>query len=221
MHFLSEDDKAKLNEMNTRREKIGYVWDYYKLWIIGAAVLICLIVYFTVVIVNRDGDAALDIVFVNNYDNVSEDSDFAKGFVSYVGEENLDGSVVFDNSAFFNLAKASDFRNSYYMKVVAYLEAGTADAVVCQYDNLMGLAQGGRLADISDKRLKSIYDKYEDRIVWYEGDSGKTAVGIDISDGYAAAGLTEYDDGKAYIGISAYIDDYELVEQFIDYVLSK
>lgn len=218
--IITEEEKQKIKEMDSTRKKIGYIWDYYKFWIIGAVVLVGLIVYFTVVFITREDKPALEVVLVNNYDDVSEDSELAQGFVSYVGEENLPGKVTFDNNAFFNLANDSDFKNSYYMKVVAYLEADTAQVIMCQYDNLMGIAKGGRLADLSDERVGDICEKYKDRIVYYEDEDGnKVPVGIDVSEGYKAAGLTEYTDEKAYIGLSAYAADYEYAEKFVDYMV--
>lgn len=218
--IITEEEKLKIKEMDSMCKKIGYIWDYYKLWIIGAVALVGLIVYFTVVFVTREDKPVLDVVLVNNYDDVSDDSKLAQGFVSYVGEENLPGKAAFDNNAFFNLANNSDYKNSYYMKVLAYLEADTAQVVMCQYDNLIGLAKSGRLADLSDEKIGDICDKYKDRIVYYENDEGvKVPVGIDVSDGYKAAGLTEYTDGKAYVGLSAYAESYEYAEKFVDYMV--
>ena len=218
--IITEEEKQKIKEMDSTRKKIGYIWDYYKLWIIGAVVLVGLVVYFTVVFATREDKPILDVVLVNNSDDVSEDCRLTQGFVSYVGEENLPGRVTFDNNAFFNLANNSDYKNSYYMKVLAYLEADTAQAVLCQYDNLIGLAKSGRLADLSDEKVGDIYDKYKDRIIYYEDEEGKKIpVGIDVSEGYKAAGLTEYTDGKAYIGLSAYAADYGYVEKFVDYMV--
>ena len=62
--------------------------------------------------------------------------------------------------------------------------------------------------------------RYKDRIVYYENDEGvKVPAGIDVSDGYKAAGLTEYTDGKAYVGLSAYAESYEYAEKFVDYMV--
>lgn len=116
--IITEEEKQKIKEMDSIRKKIGYIWDYYKLWIIGAVVLVGLVVYFTVVFATREDKPILDVVLVNNYDDVSEDCRLTQGFVSYVGEENLPGRVTFDNNAFFNLANNSDYKNSYYMKVL-------------------------------------------------------------------------------------------------------
>ena len=45
--IITEEEKQKIKEMDSIRKKIGYIWDYYKLWIIGAVVLVGLVVYFT------------------------------------------------------------------------------------------------------------------------------------------------------------------------------
>ena len=52
--ILSEEEKNKIKEMDSTRKKMEYIWDYYKIWIIGAVVLVGLIAYFTVVLVTRD-----------------------------------------------------------------------------------------------------------------------------------------------------------------------
>lgn len=44
--IITEEEKQKIKEMDSTRKKIGYIWDYYKLWIIGAVVLVGLVVYF-------------------------------------------------------------------------------------------------------------------------------------------------------------------------------
>lgn len=216
--IFTDDDKEKLAGMTSKKEKAGYIWDYFKFWIIGAVAVVGLLVYFVVVFVTRDEDDVLNVVFVNNYDNISEGSDFMDSFIEYTGDESLKGRVTFDNSAFFNLAKASDVKNDYYLKVLAYLEGGSTQAVVCQYDNLMGLARSGRIMDLSDEALSRIYDRYRDRLVYYEDEDGKIPVGIDISEGYSKSGLTEYDDGREYICLSAFVDDYSMAETFIEFM---
>ena len=85
--IITEEEKQKIKEMDSTRKKIGYIWDYYKLWIIGAVVLVGLVVYFTVVFATREDKPILDVVLVNNYDDVSEDCRLTQGFVSYVGKK--------------------------------------------------------------------------------------------------------------------------------------
>ena len=79
--IITEEEKQKIKEMDSTRKKIGYIWDYYKLCIIGAVVLVGLVVYFSVVFATREDKPILDVVLVNNYDDVSGNSKLTQGVV--------------------------------------------------------------------------------------------------------------------------------------------
>ena len=50
-YFKREFSKAKreVKQIDGRNPKLQYIWDYYKLWIIGFAAITGLIIYFIVV----------------------------------------------------------------------------------------------------------------------------------------------------------------------------
>lgn len=217
--IISEEEKVKISELNSKKEKLQYIWDYYKFPILGAVALVCIVVYFLVVFATRQADPALTVVFVNNYDDLSADSEISVGFEEYAGDR-LTGAIKLDNNAFFNLANQSDYRNSYYMKVLAYLEGGTTQAVVCEYDNLMGLARSGRLLDLSDDKVAGLCDRYKEKLVYYENEDGtKTPAGIDITEGLVAQGINIDKGSRVYIGLSGFADSYELAQLFIEFLI--
>ncbi len=212
-------EKKKIQGM-TREKAAGYIWTYYKIPIVGVMTVIFLIIYFVHAFLNRPEDTLLHVTFVNCYEDISEDSDFYKNFLEFADFEES-GEVYFDSNIFFNLEKESDYANTYFQKTVAYLEAGTTDAVVCQESNLKGLAQGGRVLSLRDERVEKIYEKYKDRIVEYTTKEGETVpVGINISDSPLLKGTKSYQDG-CYLCVSAYIDEpdrIDNVETFLDYL---
>ena len=213
-------EKEKIREM-PKGKAAGYIWTYYKIPIIGIFTAGFLIIYFVHAYLNRPEDTLLHVTFVNCYEDVTEGSEFYRDFIKFAGLQE-DDEVFFDSNVFFNLEKESDYANTYFQKTVAYLEAQTTDAVVCQESNLNGLAQGGRVLDLGDERVKGIYEKYKDKIVEYTTNEGKTVpVGIDISDSRLIKGMKSYQDG-CYLCISAYIDEMDRidnVETFLDYLL--
>jgi hypothetical protein len=205
------------------KDKIGYIWDYYKLRIIGVVVIVGLAVYLVSIFTRPRADIAFEAAFVNCYDNVSDNSDFALGFEEYLkgcdaGSE-IEGKIVYDNNLFFNLSKSSDFNNSYYQKLVAYLEAGTYDVVICDYDNLVGVGQGGRLLDLRDERIKAVFDMYSDRAVYIETDEGSIPIGIDISDSPVIGEMNSYANG-CYIAFSANTSNLEMDRFFTEYLIN-
>lgn len=230
MRKNAREEWQKIQQMDKKSAAV-YIWDYYKLWIIGIVTFVFLVFYFISAFLNRPKNTLLHVTMVNFYDNVSESSDFYKDFIKYSGFNEEEGEVIFDANVFFNLIRPADSKSSYFQKTIAFLEAKTTDAVICEYDNLMGIGAGGRFLDLSDEKVKSIYEKYQDRIVYLESEENdenagkagtreKVPIGIDISDSPVLARMNGYAD-KCYIGISAYTERLDAVEVFIDYLLRK
>lgn len=213
-------ERLKIQGM-TRKNALRYIWTYYKIPIVGILVFIFLVIYFVHAFLSRPEDTLLHVTFVNCYDNVSEDSDFYKDFLEYADFQET-GEVYFDSNVFFDLSKDRDYANTYFQKTVAYLEAGTTDAVICQETNMKGLAKGGRILNLKDERAGGICEKYKDRIVDYTTDEGEVIpVAVDISDSPCLEGLNSYENGeKCYLCVSAYIDRADQVEVFLDYLFN-
>jgi hypothetical protein len=205
------------------KDKAIYIWDYYKLWIIGAVVIVGLTIYLVQIFARPRENIAFEAAFVNCYDSVSDSSDMAKGFDMYLkGSDvgDIEGTIVYDNNLFFNLSKSSDYNNSYYQKLIAYLEAGTYDVVVSDYDNLIGVGQGGRYIDLRDERIKSVYEAYSDQAVYVETDEGNIPIGIDISDSPIIEAMNSYANG-CYIAFSANSSHYDKGIAYLEYLLGK
>ena len=205
-----------------KEKALRYIWTYYKIPIVGILVFIFLIIYFIHAFLNRPEDTILHVTFVNCYDDVSEKSDFHKEFLEYADFQET-GEVIFDSNVFFDLSKDSDYANTYFQKTVAYLEAGTTDALVCQETNMKGMVKGGRILNLKDERASGIYDKYKDRIVNYTTEEGEVIpVAVDISDSPRFEGMSSYQDSEGcYLCVSAYIDQADQAEVFLDYLLKE
>lgn len=210
-------EKEKIRGME-RGKALEYIWNYYKIPIVGIAVFLFLLVYFIHGFLNRPEDPLLHITWINCYDDVSEKSGFYRDFKEYApfSEE---GSVIFDTNAFFNLEKERDYSNTYFQKTVAYLEAGTTDALICQKTNLMGIAKGKRVLNLEDDSAKEIYREYQERAVFFTTEEGEEIpVGIDISDSPLIKGMNSYKEDGCYLCVSAYTERVDNVKVFLDYL---
>jgi len=211
-------EREKLKGME-RKRAFHYLWDYYKGLAIGILVAIGIVVYMIALLLRPEVDVKLGVMFVNFPVDVSQDSSFAQGFYAFAGVKKPE-TIVFDNNAFFNLAKSSDYANSYFQKTVAYLEGGDIDAVICQYDNLVGIASGGRFMDLRNKSMEKIYETYQDRIVEIEKDGKTIPVGIDVSDSPVLKRLGGFDEGEScYVGISSFTVHGDMIGNFLEYIL--
>ena len=183
---------------------------------IVVAVFLC--VYLLSVRLRQPADAWLNVAFINEYRNVGSGSEIYEDFMSL--EVPQGQRVVFDTDYFFDLSNDRDFANQYYQKLVAYLESGTTDAVVCTQDNLRGIAQGGRVLDLTDERASGIYSDYSDRLYYYEDDeAGRLPVGISLSG-------SPYEDElgykeEIYLALSSRATHISQVEKLLNFLLSE
>ena len=213
-----KQELKKIKEMPIKKAT-GYIWDYYKIPLISIGVLLGLTCYFISIFLRPVQETAGAVAFINFYENVTEDSVFYTEFMKeYKEKMPKESMLVFDNHYFFNLEKEADYKNSYYQKLIAYLEAGTVDVVICEEENLMGIAKSGRFLDLSDERIVEIYKQYQERIVYLFLEGEKIPIGIDISDSSVLTGLNGYQK-KCYLAISSNVLHLEFVESFLQYLL--
>ena len=204
--------------MSERSERVKE-WIGNHQMLAGAVIVgIFLGVYFLSAWVRRPADAWLNAAFVNEYRNVGAGSEIYENFIQ--AADVADKRIVFDANYFFDLSNDRDFMNQYYQKLVAYLEAGTTDAVICTEDNLCGIAQGGRVLDLTDERASVIYGAYSDRLYYYEDEeAGRLPVGISLSGSpyEDALGYKE----EAYLALSGKGTHVERVQEFLDFLLTN
>lgn len=217
-------EREKVSAM-TKRQAAEYIWQYYKLWIIG---FVCL-VWFSTFAVTRyrmaNRDHWLYISFANTRASIGDGSELWQGYVDYAGFDMKKKDVVFNNEAYFDYAKDQGRGNVYYEVFVGFTDAGVLDAVTMHTGALTALGQTGRLLDLNREECASIREKYADRFVYtlplegdYEGE--QVPVGIDISDSILVKRWHAYSEDCA-LGIGANSGNQESVELFLDYIFRE
>lgn len=213
-------ERRKLRTLS-RRAKIEYIWQYYKLWIIALVSIVGLTVYITVHRLTVPADNWLYVTFANTYAPVGNGSELWRGFVDASGYDTREKNVYFNNSCYFD---PSDTRyNPYYTYFVAYVEAGTLDAIAMERDDLETLGRRGRLLDLSLPAADGLAEKYADRLLYAlpadsEYSSDPVPIGFDLSDTRLVTEFGAYQDSCA-LGISANCPHIDAVERFLEYVL--
>jgi hypothetical protein len=218
-------EKEKLRSLPSFRAKVEYIWQYYKLWIIGIVCAVSLVSYVSYRYVTTLKENWFFITFTNTYADVGNGSELWKGYVSYSGFDTTVKNVEFNDNSYFDCATGNDTGNEYYQIFVAHVEAKTLDAVTMEKDSLVALGASGRLLDLNDPSCASIVEKYGDRLVYCEPydeeyGSDEVPVGIDISDSILMTKYNIYPD-NCVLGIGAYAEHLDAVEEFLDYILEE
>ena len=208
---------------NARREvsrlqgaaKLQYVWDYYKLWIIGVVCLVAFVIYFVVARAMTPNDNWFYITIANTQADAGNKSQIWRDFVDYSGYDTREKNVYFNTNCYFD-----PFSYTYF---VAYVDAGTLDLIAMEKDDLQKLGERGRLLDLSRPEASEIMAKYEDRLIYAvpldeEYSTEPVPIGIDLSDSALISKYHIYSDSCA-VGVSANCPHMDAVLKFLAFVL--
>ena len=218
----ADTEKQKISEIPGFRKKAEYIWEYYKLWIIG---IVCAIWFFSFAIhqyTTTLHDYWCFMVFSNTYADAGDGSELWQDYVDYAGFDLEEKEVEFIANSYFDYLKGVT-GNTYFEAFVAYADGGVLDGIVQGSGSLAALGKTGRLMDLDSEECASIRSKYGDRFIYSdpiddEYGSDKVAVGIDISDSKLVKKYNVYSVDIA-LGIGANSQNVESVEKFLDFIL--
>lgn len=222
--YLAQERK-KIQEIPSNKQKATYIWTYYKLWIIGLVCAVWFLCFVVIQLTTGITENWIYMVFVGTNAEVGNGSDFWQGYLDATGYDTKQKNVQFDNQVYFDFARDRGHGNTYYEAFVAYADSGTLDAAVMQTDSLTLLGETGRLMDLNDPRCASIVEQYGDKLLYAtpidtEYSSEPVPVGIDISDSILMTEEHIYAETCA-LGISANSTHIEAVEQFLHYIYQE
>lgn len=207
------------------RAKAEYIWQYYKLWIIGIVAGVSLLVFTVYRVATVPTENWLYAMFVNTHAEVGNGSAFWDGFVDYSHFDLHQKNVVFNNDAYFDYSRNRAIGNTYYEVFVSFADAGILDCVTMKHDDLVSIGATGRLLDLNRPECASIQEKYGDRFVYCEPYDEEYSeelvpVGIDVSDAPLLSRYHLYEDG-CVLGLGAHTEHLDAVETFLDYIFEE
>lgn len=199
----------------------AYVWEYYKLWII-AIVTICFVLIWGVhQYVTTKSENWFFACFANTQAQLGEGSEFWANYADYAGYDLNEKNLVFNDRCYCDPG-GSTSGSVYYQMLIAYLDSGDLDVLVIESDRLQVIGSSGRLMDLEDERMKSVFQRYADRLIYCEPmDEGYgkelVPIGIDLSGTALVGENCAYSEGAA-LGVNALTSHPEQVEIFLAYL---
>lgn len=214
--------RKKLRDIPGTQEKLQYIWDYYKLWIIGILAAIIVAVYLISRLNAARADYDFYLILANTMEDAGTGSSLYNGYMDYAGFDPAGSNVFFNNQIYFDFL-LNTTGNTYFDTFIVYAEAGTLDAITMEKESLIALGQTGRLMDLNAEAAASIRAKYEDRLLYFEGqdengDPVAYPVGIDVSDSILMTRYHLYGRSCA-LGLGYLSEHPEATEKFLDYIL--
>ncbi len=217
------DEKEKLRGYSLRG-RLRYVWQYYRLWIIGIGFVLGFMTYAIWTYVTVPGDIHFYGIFSNTYAQLGKGSDFYNGFVEAAGYDLSKGVVEIDCANYCKPSSSRAIGNNYYEKLISMLDGQVDDVWIAQAEDVAAIGEAGRLMDLNSDAAAPLREKYGDRFVYCTPadesySDSPVPVGIDLA-GTALVGEYRAYPGGAALGINAYTKRLDQVLVFLDYLFA-
>lgn len=210
-------EREKLSGMPWK-DRAGYIWDYYKLYLIALAALLLIGGTTIYHLATTPSENWFFAGFANTTVDLGSGTEFYDGFADYAGYDLQEKNLLFEDQIYCQPSQQT-VGNTYYELLVSYLDAGTMDVVVMGKEDLIALGETGRLMDLRDERTATLVQTYADRLIYCRSAEGEEIpVGIDLSD--TALSKTAYG-GDCVLGVSAHTPHPDQIPAFLSYLLEE
>lgn len=143
----------------TAKQKISYLFTYYKGWVIGLLLVVMLGAYIGDVLIQRQKETVLQGFFVNDIYRFF-DSEEIKKELSPVLDLQKNQNIIFDDELYIDLeGEATDISAASNGKIIAYMAVGELDFVVCSEELYQHFAAGVPMADLSEILRPELYER--------------------------------------------------------------
>ena len=223
MRTLSQwarDEKEKLEEYSPQ-DRLKYIWQYYKLWIIGIAFLLSFSTYAVWNYFTVPGEVLFYGIFSNTYAQLGQGSSFYNDYVDFAEYDLKQGVVELDCT---NYCKPSGrvTGNIYYEKLISMLDGKVDDVWVAEAEDVIAVGEAGRLMDLNGEAASALKEKYADRFIYCtplreDYSAEPVPIGIDLTGTGLTGEYSAYPNG-AVLGINAYTRRLDQVMVFLDYL---
>lgn len=218
------EEMAKIKRLPFK-EKLRYIWMYFKIPIIAALFVIGFGTFLIIRIATNIPGNWLTVTFANTSARAGTGTAIWKDFTENTGYDLTKKKVEFNAESYFDYTQNKARGNTYYNTFVGLEDAGEIDAITMAREPMAALGESGRLRDLNSEECASIKKKYADRFIYYtpveDGEEqAPIPVGIDISDSLVVTKYHVYA-GDCALAVGSHSKNIKEVEDFLDFILER
>lgn len=201
--------------MNTLRQKLSYIWDYYKFPIIGIPLGILLLIY-VISAFTGTKDVPFSVYFINQDVSLESCQSLEAKLLATPALADIVEDIYADASLIIN-PEAPDFDSQ--MSFTASISGHTIDIMISDQSFLEYYAKMDALADLSEVLPADLYDLMMPYLITTENKEGlMTPYAIDLSD---CAYFTDLNLNTPVLTIAKYSEHQEACIAFLHLVFSE
>lgn len=162
--------------------KLEYILYYYRFWIAGMMILLCLGFYVGDAVYQSRREIVLQGFFTNDDYGLFNAGDIFEGYTSGINLQK-NQRIVFDDVMYIDLnGGATDYTAASNGKIIAYIATAELDFVVTSRPVFEHYAAKVPMADLNELLPADLMDKLGDALVYTTNAEGQTAAwGLDMS----------------------------------------
>lgn len=206
-----QTEKEKLRDM-TFKDKLAYLYEYYKIHAAVAVAAIALIIYFIYEITTPDINPAFYAAIINSAVDPTKLDEYSTDFSEYL-QLNPKRESVDLNDTFY---MTNDSMTNSSQILTTYIAAKEVDVIIAPESDFKNYAYYGYCANLSDELPTDIYSSLTNNfyVSDTEEDTDKVAYGIYLSDTDLFNGAT-YNSEPYVLGI---VSNYPHEDQTIEFI---
>lgn len=213
-------EKEKLSKMNTK-EKMGYIWEYYKFWIIGILAAFTLIYGIVDAQIENAKPTYLYLTLVNSSMVSSGENTLMEDFASYAGIDQSKTKLNLDTSIQMDALVSDEYSMNSSAKMFAQFAAKTIDATVMNKDMIDFFNDKDAFDDLKTLLPADFYEAHKDRFITGTDSEGKEYIcALDISDSVIFQKTNSYAE-TPYFSIIVNSENKDNSIQFLEYLYSE
>lgn len=166
-----QTEREKLSKMSFQ-EKLSYIWEYYKLFIIGGAAAIALIIYIINLILHPGVTTEFYAAIINNTVNEDVIDNYSNDFAKQLQLNPKKECVRLDTS--YNFSTDNPYASNLKQAFVAHLAAHEVDVIIAPESYFHDYAYYGYLNKLSDQLPADIYSLLTDKLYMSDTEDSKT-----------------------------------------------
>ena len=219
----AKENEKKALEGKSFKEKLSYIFYYYKWHMLGLLILAIFVGSF-IKSMSEYRDPYLQIAIVN----AAQTADFDTPIREYELTTDIDKDkeeMRYDSSYVFMTGNGSNgFDVQQVEKLFAATSAGMLDLIICDEQSYEWISQMGYFKDLGDVLSKEELTRYGDRIREAEVESdldgtiARELAAIDVTDSSKLKSWGWFPEGKVYVGLVMESEHIDRAMDFIRYL---
>lgn len=214
-----QTEKKKSFKELKPKQKVSFIWDYYKWWIIGGILFIVIAANAIPAIIENQKEVALYAVFVNTEIANPDSTDIID---NYIKEKDIDMEnkrTVLDTSLIINRNRGDQFSMQCNQKMLALFASNEPDILLCDADNYDFYAENGCFASLEDVLPKELFEKYKPYMLTCSSSDDQTIYyGINVSTSKVLAKENAYTTTPIF-SICSKVNQPENAIKFLEYLM--